>query len=306
MNLPRTQAGAAGLLVVVQVLFGVHYFAAKIVLAEIPPLAWAGLRVAAAALFLLPLAFLISGRRAVPRPADLARLAGLSLLGVVINQWAFVEGLSRTSITHSALINTGIPVLTLIFAVLMRQERANPGKLASIFLAMLGVLVLLRVDSMVLDRATRGDLITLINATSFSLFLVLSRPLLTRLDPLMATGFLFAFGSLVLLPLGAPLWLRISPSTLQPATWLWGAFVVLGATVVAYSLNYLALRRVESSVVALFILLQPLLAASADVWVMGSKWTLRLSAATVLIGAGVVCALLAGRRRAVTPLPRGG
>ena len=291
---------------VVQVLFGVHYFAAKIVLAEIPPLAWAGLRVAAAALFLLPLAFLISGRRAVPRPADLARLAGLSLLGVVINQWAFVEGLSRTSITHSALINTGIPVLTLIFAVLMRQERANPGKLASIFLAMLGVLVLLRVDSMVLDRATRGDLITLINATSFSLFLVLSRPLLTRLDPLMATGFLFAFGSLVLLPLGAPLWLQISPSTLQPATWLWGAFVVLGATVVAYSLNYLALRRMESSVVALFILLQPLLAGSADVWVMGSKWTLRLSAATVLIGAGVVCALLAGRRRAVTPLPRGG
>lgn len=306
MNLPRTQAGAAGLLLVVQVLFGVHYFAAKIVLAEIPPLAWAGLRVAAAALFLLPLAFLISGRRAVPRPADLARLAGLSLLGVVINQWAFVEGLSRTSITHSALINTGIPVLTLIFAVLMRQERANPGKLASIFLAMLGVLVLLRVDSMVLDRATRGDLITLINATSFSLFLVLSRPLLTRLDPLMATGFLFAFGSLVLLPLGAPLWLRISPSTLQPATWLWGAFIVLGATVVAYSLNYLALRRVESSVVALFILLQPLLAASADVWAMGSKWTLRLSAATFLIGAGVVCALLSGRRRAVTPLPRGG
>ncbi|MCZ6746977.1 MAG: DMT family transporter [Acidobacteria bacterium] len=306
MNRPRSQAGAAGLLVVVQVLFGVHYFAAKIVLTEIPPLAWAGLRVTAAAVFLLPLAFLISGRRAVPKPADLARLAGLSLLGVVINQWAFVEGLSRTSITHSALINTGIPVLTLIFAVLMGQERANPGKIASIFLAMLGVLILLRVDAMVLDRATRGDLITLINATSFSLFLVLSRPLLTRLDPLMATGFLFAFGSLVLLPLGAPLWLQISPASLQPATWIWGAFVVLGATVVAYTLNYLALRRVESSVVALFILLQPLLAASADVWVMGRAWTLRLSAATLFIGGGVVCALLAGRRRTVTPLPRGG
>jgi len=303
---PRPQAGAAGLLVVVQLLFGVHYFAAKIVLEEIPPLAWAGLRVGAAALFLLPLAFLISGRRAVPKPQDLARLAGLALLGVVINQWAFVEGLSRTSITHSALINTGIPVLTLIFAVLLRQERANPGKVASIFLAMLGVLILLGVDDMVLDQTTRGDLITLINATSFSLFLVLSRPLLTRLDPLMATGFLFTFGSLVLLPLGAPLWLEISPSTLQPATWLWGAFVVLGATVVAYTLNYLALRRVESSVVALFILLQPLLAASADVWVMDSPWTLRLSAATLLIGGGVICALLAGRRRTVTPLPRGG
>lgn len=62
----------------------------------------------------------------------------------------------------------------------------------------------------------------------------------------------------------------------------------------------------ESSVVALFILLQPLLAATADVWVMGRTWTLRLSAATLLIGGGVICALLAGRRRTVTPLPRGG
>ena len=88
-----TPKGAAGILVLVQVLFGIHYFAAKLVLMEIPPRAWAGLRVGSAALMLIPLAFLISGRRAVPSAGDLARLAGLSIFGVVINQWAFVERL---------------------------------------------------------------------------------------------------------------------------------------------------------------------------------------------------------------------
>jgi drug/metabolite transporter (DMT)-like permease len=303
---PGSRPGAAGILILVQVLFGIHYFAAKLVLAEIPPRAWAGLRVGSAALLLLPLAFLISGRRAVPAPGDLAKLAGLSIFGVVINQWAFVEGLSRTTITHSALINTGIPVVTLILAVALGQERADPRKVASILLAVLGVLILLRVDSGVWDGATSGDLITLVNATSFSLFLVLSRPLLARLDALMATGFLFAFGSLMLLPLGASLWGEIPFARLSSTTWLAAAYVVFGATVLAYSLNYIALRRVESSVVALFILLQPLLAATADVWLMGSPWTARLTLATLFIGGGVMATLLAGRRRAVTPLPRGG
>jgi drug/metabolite transporter (DMT)-like permease len=301
-----TPKGAAGILVLVQVLFGIHYFAAKLVLMEIPPRAWAGLRVGSAALMLIPLAFLISGRRAVPSAGDLARLAGLSIFGVVINQWAFVEGLSRTTITHSALINTAIPVVTLILAVSLGQERADARKVISILMAVLGVLILLRIDHGVWDTATAGDLITLVNATSFSLFLVLSRPLLARVDALMATGFLFAFGSLLLLPLGAPLWGEIHLARFSTTTWVAAVFVVFGATVVAYSLNYVALRRVESSVVALFILLQPLLAATADVWLMGSPWTLRLTLATALIGGGVMVTMLTGKRRPVTPLPRGG
>jgi len=301
-----SRQGAAGILVLVQVIFGLHYFAAKLVLEEIPPRAWAGLRVGSAALMLLPLAFLISGRRALPTAGELARLAGLSIFGVVINQWAFVEGLSRTTITHSALINTAIPVVTLILAVALGQERADARKVISILMAVMGVLILLRVDQGAWDAATAGDLITLVNATSFSLFLVLSRPLLARVDALMATGFLFAFGSLLLLPLGVPLWGEIHFARFSTTTWVAAAFVVFGATVVAYSLNYIALRRVESSVVALFILLQPLLAATADVWFMGSPWTIRLTMATTLIGGGVMATMVTGRRRAVTPLPRGG
>jgi drug/metabolite transporter (DMT)-like permease len=283
-------------LVLVQVLFGVHYYAAKIVLMEVPPRAWALARVGTAALLLLPLALALAGRRAWPTGIDLARLAGLSVFGVIVNQLCFVEGLSRTTPSHSALINCSIPVLTLILALLFRHESAGWRKLASISLALIGVLALLRVDELAWDPVTLGDLLTVINATSFSLFLVLSRPVLVRLDALVATGLLFAFGAVGLLPVGAVPLAGVVPAALSPRVWVWGAYTVVGATVLAYALNYVALRRVESSMVAFFVFLQPLLAATLDIWLLGSPWTPRLSISGALIVAGVGLALAGGRR----------
>jgi drug/metabolite transporter (DMT)-like permease len=292
-------------LILVQVLFGIHYLAAKRVMAEIPPLAWATLRVTAAALLLLPFSVWVARRGGRPRTGDLARLAGLSLLGVVINQVCFVEGLARTTLSHSSLINCSIPVLTLLVALLLRQESAGPLKVASIVLSLAGVLALLRVDHLVWDSVTTGDLLTLVNATSFSTFLVLSRPVLARLDALLATGALFVFGALGLLPFGAAAVGRVDYRTVSAAAWGWALFIVLGATMLAYFLNYYALRRVESSTVALFIYLQPILATTLDAAFLGSPVTARLGLAAGLIFGGVYLSIRAGRRRAVTPLPRG-
>jgi len=292
-------------LLAVQVLFGVHYYAARRIMEEIPPFTWATLRVTAAGLLLLPIAWWRARASGMPGGADLTRLAGLSLLGVVINQVCFVEGLSRTTPTHSSLINCAIPVVTLIVALILGQERAGPLKWCSIALSLCGVLTLLRVDSLAWDRVTHGDLLTLVNATSYSTFLVLSRPLLARIDALVAAAVLFVFGSLVLLPLGAGGIMALEPAAWSPAVWGWAVFVVLGATMTAYVLNYYALRRVSSSTVALFIYLQPILAASLDRLLLGTPLTPRLGLAAALIFGGVFLSFRAGQRRPVTPLPRG-
>ena len=94
---PRALVIAA--LLAVQVFFGVHYVGAKIILGYVPPLAWATMRIVAAALILLPATALMGKPwpRLVP---DHARLALYALFGVVINQVCFVEGLARTVASH--------------------------------------------------------------------------------------------------------------------------------------------------------------------------------------------------------------
>ena len=282
--------GTYGALVLVQLFFGVHYFAAKVVLREVPPEAWAAARAAAAALFMLGLALAL-GRSLPRRPRTLAALAGLSLIGVVTNQYMFVKGLALTHTTHSSLINSSIPVLTLGIAVILGHERLAPGKILSVVVALSGVLVLLRpwaAATGLEEGVLRGDLYTLVNATSFSFFLVLSRPVLRPLDSIGSTAVVFLFGSGFLLVLGGPSLMGLDLRTLSPRTWALAAFIVVVPTAGAYVLQFFALRRVESSMVALFIYLQFLIAAVIGVLALGEPLEPRLAVAALLVLGGLV------------------
>jgi drug/metabolite transporter (DMT)-like permease len=136
-------------------------------------------------------------------------------------------------------------------------------------------------------RSFRGDLLTLGNALSYSLFLVLGKPVLVRERTLPATAFLLSFGALWLLPVGGLSVLSLRPGRLSTTAWLLGAFIVVGPTIGAYLLNNYALRRVEPSLVAFFIYLQPLVGAGISIALGVERPTVRLFAAAAIVFTGV-------------------
>ncbi|MGQ0723196.1 MAG: DMT family transporter [Candidatus Eiseniibacteriota bacterium] len=282
------RAKVVAALVLVQVSFAVHYVAAKVLLESIDPAAWSALRVLSAAAILLAVH---ATRPVAISGGDLARLAVYSLFGVVINQVCFIEGLARTTASHSALINTTIPVATLGFAVLLGKEKLRRAQASGIVLALAGVLTLLRLDDLDVDAAWfAGDLLTLLNAASFSLFLVLSRDTIRRVGSLPATAGILCFGSLGVACWGGPAAARVDFAGLPGTAWLIAAFIVLFPTVLAYFLNYWALARVDSSEVALFIYLQPVLAAGLSVIWLGEQVGTRLVVSSALVFLGVLFA----------------
>lgn len=111
-----------------------------------------------------------------------------------------------------------------------------------------------------------GDLLTLANATSYSIFLVLMRRLSPHADALAATAVFFGLGTLLT---GIWAWPALTAESaaalVSPEAWPAVLAVVLGATVIAYLLNVWALRRAPSSLVALYVYLQPAVAASLGV-----------------------------------------
>jgi drug/metabolite transporter (DMT)-like permease len=279
----------------VQVLFATHYVAAKLVLQAVPPRSWAAIRVSGAALLLLG-AVRLAGAR-LPRGRDLLpRFALFALLGVVINQICFVEGLSRTTTSHSAIINTSIPVATLLIAILMGQERATGRKLAGIALSLGGVLYLIAHSGAVLGgEIAFGDLLNVANALSYSFFLVISKPILSRHSSLAVTAWLLSFGALGISAIGAPQLATVDPGALPASVWWTGLFVILFPTVGAYILNAWALKRVESSIVALFIYMQPLIAAATGLLVLGESLGVETFISAAFIFSGVAVALRRAR-----------
>lgn len=285
----------------VSLIFGFNYVAVKKVVQLTPPAAWMFWRVVLATAFLLPIALRWS------RPPTVKglwpRLVLASFLGVIVNQIAFAEGMARTLPGHGAVINSLIPVLTLAFAVLARQERLDWAKVLAVAVAMTGVLILMRVDDLVRGGVPDhdvliGDLLVLVNAASFSAFLVLMRTVGRAIDPLRATAFSFLIGCL-----GIGAWSSAADavswqgleSLFAPAIVGYSVFAILGATVLSYLLNNWALRHAHSSQVALYIYLQPVVATSSSMVLTGERPDLRFYLSAVLACSGVLIQNL-GRR----------
>jgi len=293
----RTQLAYASLLVV-QVLFGLFPVATKQVYhsSSVAPLSILAVRVFGGAL-VLALVHPLLVRQHVPVRKELPRLAGLTLLGVVLNMGLFLIGLSQTDPVEAVLVLTTIPVFTYAIAVVLGREPLGPKRALGIALSMLGVVYLVA-HSLATDRAHAvGDLLVAANALSFAAFLVLSKPLMSRMDPLAVTTWMFALGSVVALPVAVAGGLVQQLRTVPRADVLWLAFIVLGPTVLTYVLNARALRHVPSSVVAAFTYVQPLVTAVAAAVILDQWLDWRLAPAAVLVFFGLW--LVARRRPAV-------
>lgn len=284
-----------GALLLVQILFGLWPVAASGVMAEVSPLALVGFRTLLGA----PLMFaLIAGARRPQPLGALLRLAGLGLLGVTANQILYIQGLSLAGPINASILVTTIPIATLIAAMLFRQEDLRPNRVLGVGLAMFGVWILVGAEQLELGGRFLGSLLILGNTTSYGLYLVFARRVVAEVGALTAVAWVFGFGALFALPFtGGPV-LETSWMALSPSTWLGLVFILLGPTVGTYFLNAYALKRADSSVVAVFIGLQPLIGGLAAWFAFGERMSLRGFVAAALIVLGVaLTALLEGRGR---------
>ena len=254
-----------------------------------PPLAFAWLRVFGSAIALNVL---------VPR-AQLARADRLSIikfamLGVVINQTLFLAGLALTSAHIAAILITTIPVFALAVAIVMRIERATINKVAGIALACTGALLVVGGSARAEPGSWSviGTLMIVTNCLSYATYLVVAKPLLQRVAPVVVIARMFAAGTVLMLPISAWSLLHMDWGSITPRAWIGLVLVIAGPTVAAYVLNAWALRHAESSVVAAYTYLQPVLATILAAIFLGEHLRAISIVAAILIFAGVA---LAGR-----------
>ncbi len=277
----RADASALAALLVVQLLFGAMPVVGKLAIAGFGAPGVAFLRMAGGvvAFHVARVALRLPG---IP-PRDQPVVALCAVLGISANQLLFLHGLARTSASHAALLTTTIPVLTMLVAAALGRERLHARRVAGIVVALAGVLVLVLGKDPTGRATILGDLLIFANATVYAGYLVLSRDLLGRHAPLAVLPWLFTWGLVTALPfIGVP-----DLAGRSTDAWLAAGFVVLGPTIGSYWLNLYALRTVPASVVALFVYLQPSIAAALAIPLLGESPTARLLVAGGLSFAGV-------------------
>ncbi len=242
----------------VAVLFSLNYIISKVALRGFSPLTFAYLRV-------LGSAIILNGVMRERNPAPLTRgdswqLVGFSILGVVINQSLFLAGLALTSAHVAAILITTIPMFALGAAIFLRRERATPSKLSGIALAASGAILVLGGEGIAgASKSLVGDLLIVGNSLSYALYLVLSKPAMARMSARRVISRMFAVGAVLMLPIAGWSLLHEQWHRIPMQAWMALLMVIAGPTVAGYVINAWALTHAESSLVATYSYLQPVI-----------------------------------------------
>jgi drug/metabolite transporter (DMT)-like permease len=272
-------------------LWSLNYIAAKIALRELPPLFVAGLRTALAGMFILPV--YLFRRRSVANDwtaSDVPILLALGIFGVALNQLFFVLGIGRTSVAHAGIMIALSPIMVLLLAVATGLEKLSRGRLGGMLLALGGVAVV-QMNSAKSSRASSvGDILVLLGALTFAMFTIRSKQLSSNFTSVTLNTFAYTAGGAALLPM--TIWqARFVPvGRVSIVAWISVLYMAIVASVICYLIYYYALTHIPASRVSAFSYLQPVLATSMAVPLLGEQLSISVIGGGVLVLIGVMIA----------------
>lgn len=268
----KTRLLVHGSLLLTALFYGASYTVAKEVMPRlIQPYAFILLRVVIATAFFWLAHPLFERNRAKVNSRDLAYLAMCAFFGVAGNMLLFFKGLSLSSPINASVIMITSPIFILAFASFYLKEKLGWKKLVGMALGSAGALLLILSAEKIFARggaanSTWGNLLVMLNAMLFSVYLVLIKPMMARYSTFTVVKWLFLFGSLMVLPFGLPQLSAIPWGLFEANDWAAFWFIIVGISIAAYWLNAWALQHTRASVVGTYIYLQPLLATIIALW----------------------------------------
>jgi drug/metabolite transporter (DMT)-like permease len=239
-------------------LWAVSFVATKIALEAIPPLSVVSLRLLVGALCFLPLLLVGNRLRRISSRAALAGLFGLSLLGAGLHYSFQTVGLEYTRASNASLYVATGPITILLLAVIFLHEKLNLRKVLGIFIAVVGVLVVMGLGTITgfqVPAHVVGDLLVIASIVLWASFTVFGKPLTERLGALTVTAVVTVMGAAWMAPVG---WLEMrhlhfSLASITPSAWSAVVFLGAGCNFLAVLLYFTALQRTESQKVGVYL-----------------------------------------------------
>ena len=275
-----------GFLAAMVLFWALNPIVGKVALRHLPAPLLVAIRTTMAGLFILPAVWL---NRSKARPIAAGDWPLLLLLGCVLqvgNQMLFVVGLNHTSVAHTVLIFSAVPIVILILAAAIGQEHITGRKLAGMLICAAGVIRLSADRSGGGEPTLTGDLLVMGGALFFSTFTVFGKQMRNRYGAVTINAVAYCAGAVALQPL---IWLVYADVDLRavPAEAWWSIiYMALFPAVLGYLIYYWALGHVPASRVAALQYLQPPLATALGWALLGEAvgWALAGAAAAILAG----------------------
>ncbi|MEC8603142.1 MAG: DMT family transporter [Bacteroidota bacterium] len=218
---------------------------------------------------------------------DKLKLLLCGIFGVAANQLLFFKGLDQTTRINASIIMVASPIIVALFSAVLIKEKPSATRIVGILLGLTGAcFIILQGESNNQGASLIGNLLIVLNATSYGLYLVLVKPLMKKYSPITVVKWVFTFGLIIVTPFGL--------TEIDTIVWempndilLKVGFVVVFTTFFTYLFNIYGVKRVSPTVVSSYIYLQPILTSIIAAFSGTETITIMIVISSIIIFIGV-------------------
>lgn len=273
-------------------IFGINIIVCKDLTSSrlISPIALFGLRSLGAGLLFWLISYFLPKEKVDQK--DFGKIQMASLLGFFLTQVTFLMAIPDITPMDCSIVSSLSPIYTMFIAAYVLKEPITLRKAGGVAISFFGIIYLI-MNSVTgtggtIETSWVGILLMIANSLSFSLYLGLFKPVITKYSVITFMKWIFLFATLFSFP-----WtvseLRTFDYSLLTSTYLSElAFLIICSTFITYFLIPLGQKRIRPTLVSMYSYVQPIIAIVISIWVgMDTLSWQKLLAAAMVFG-GVV------------------
>jgi len=210
----------------------------------------------------------------------------MALIGVVLYYAVFNYSLVYTSAAQGALVQSCIPAMTALVAVVWLREQASALRWTGIVLSMLGVLIVFSGSAAQSGGASLlGNVLMFVSSVLWGVYTSMAKRV-AAFDAIQVTAGIIGAGALMLLPLAGFELAADGMPNVDLQGWLGMAYLGAGASGLAYMMYSAALKHMDASEAGVYTNLIPIVGVITGV-VLGEPLSLRAIVGGVVVLVGV-------------------
>jgi drug/metabolite transporter (DMT)-like permease len=275
------------MLLLLSLVWGGSFLFIAIAVKELEPLQIVFARVVIAAVFIVPVHFILQGRIPTDRRIWIAA-GGMSIMNNIIPFTLITWGQQFITGGLASVVNATTPMFATVFMAMAGYEAITGRKAVALFIGLIGVAVLQGVSFVGLSSQSLGILAVAVAAAFYGLSAPWSKKMLSGIPPLttatcqliisaiIMTIIVFCFGDIQQF------------QTVSQSTWMAIVGLAVVSTSFAYLLFFRIIERAGPSFVSLVTMIIPVSAILLGFFVIGEKLTVQDVLGTTIIGIALI------------------
>lgn len=223
---------------------------------------------------------------------DYIKIFAASFLGFFLTQLTFLIAIPSVTPMSCSIISAMSPIYTMLIAAVAIKEPVTAKKACGVGISLFGIIFLI-INSVgagngASENSFTGILLMILNSLSFSLYLGIFKPLISKYSVVTFMKWIFLFATVMSLPVSAKEIVTISWGSVPGPQLMELGFLIFFATFVSYFLIPFGQKRIRPTLVSMYSYIQPIIATVIGLIIGMDTLTWQKVLAAGLVFGGVV------------------